>query len=675
MSESTTSDPEMIPPTPFQKETYGGHPTSLFLLFFAEMWERFSYYGMRALLVLYIIKGFLGRSDTEAYAIYGAYTALVYATPFIGGMIADRLIGARRAVILGGLLMALGHLIMTIEHETPFYYALSFLIVGNGFFKPNISTIVGSLYPPNSPQRDAGFTVFYIGINLGAAMAPLLCGYVGETYGWHYGFGLATIGMLVGLAVFVAPAALSRLMILVTAFVCGGAMIYLNYDEVIYTLGPNAVVALCLMVSGVFGFLALGQAGLPTWAGAPPNEERLNEVALPSLKEHLNEYFLVLIGITLLAQHLIPAQGQEALILLVIGLYAYAFPWLKASHAVYLGAFISTPLISLLVQRNEVAGATLTLLGVAALGYLVAEMMRSTKVERERLQVVMVLMFFSMLFWAFFEQAGSSINMFTDRNVDRVFSSSTITPDQVGTQVDVEVSQGLTGYSQGGNVITMIDIDRYRARKISKIKWQVSESDVGMPTAGSEVATSQFQAANPIFIIFFGLLFSALWGFLGRRKIEPTTPVKFGLGILQLGMGFGVLWWGATNVDLRGMVGMSYLLLAYLLITTGELCLSPVGLSMVTKLAPKRIVSMVMGAWFLATAFSNYLSALIAMFTGIKHDSGETSSLPPPTETAEVYANVFGPIAVAAIVSAVIMFALSPLLSRWMHEGVIDDET
>ena len=197
---SNQPSPEQIA----EQKTLFGHPTGLYMLFFAEMWERFSYYGMRALLVLYIIKGFLQKGDGEAYAIYGAYTSLVYATPFIGGMIADKLLGARRAVILGGLLMAAGHLVMTIESEQPFFIALALLIVGNGFFKPNISTIVGSLYPDGSPQRDAGFTIFYIGINLGAAMAPLLCGYVGEKYGWHYGFGLATIGMLVGLAVFVS---------------------------------------------------------------------------------------------------------------------------------------------------------------------------------------------------------------------------------------------------------------------------------------------------------------------------------------------------------------------------------------------------------------------------------------------------------------------------------------
>lgn len=629
----STATPATQTSDQYQSETFGGHPTSLYMLFFAEMWERFSYYGMRALLVLYMIKGFMQRNDSDAYAIYGAYTALVYATPFIGGMLADKILGARRAVILGGLLMALGHLIMTIESEQPFYYALAFLIVGNGFFKPNISTIVGSLYPEGSPQRDAGFTVFYIGINLGAAMAPLLCGYVGENYGWHYGFGLATIGMLVGLLVFVAPRSIGRILILLTALASGGAMIYFNLEKVIFELGPNALVALCLMASGVIAFLALAKAGLPSWAGAAPSDDMLKNPLIPGIP-------------------------------------------LRADLTIYLGAFLVTPLLAIFVQRNELAGSMLTLFGVGALVYLLAEMSRSTKIERERLQVVLVLMFFSMLFWAFFEQAGSSMNMFTDRNVNRVISSATITPEQVGSSLEVEVSQGLTGYphfEKPNQIITMTDVDAWKEshkRDDGPAMMQITptQKHVGMSVQGSEVATSQFQAANPIFIIFFGLAFSALWGWLGRQKLEPSTPTKFGLGILQLGAGFGVLWYTAIHPDARGMVSMGALLLSYLLITTGELCLSPVGLSMITKLAPKRIVSMVMGAWFLATAFSNYLSALIATFTGVTHDGEGPATLPPPTETAQIYADVFGPIALAACLSAVVVFALVPLLNRWMHE-------
>ena len=609
-----------------EQKTLFGHPTGLYMLFFAEMWERFSYYGMRALLVLYIIKGFLGKSDSDAYAIYGAYTALVYATPFIGGMIADKLLGARRAVVLGGLLMAAGHLVMTLENEIPFFMALALLIVGNGFFKPNISTIVGSLYPEGSPRRDAGFTIFYIGINLGAAMAPLLCGYVGEKWGWHYGFGLATIGMLVGLAVFVAPAVLTRLLILMAALLSGISMIALNWNEVIYALGPNALVAVCLMISGLIAFIAIGKSGMPSWAGEAPCKKRLKQ--------------------------------------------SIAGP-ITAEWAVYIGSFACVPLVAVMVFINGVAGWALMIGGGAALAYLIFATAKSPKIERERLQVVLILMFFSMLFWAFFEQAGSSINLFTDRNVNRVFPTETVTQEMVGKTIPVQVSQGLTGYQMGDQLITMGDVDDWREKKITTIDWPVDEGDVGMAIQGSEVSTSQYQAANPIFIMLFGLVFSSLWVFMGKRNIEPSTPVKFALGIFQLGLAFGVLWWSAVNADGRGMVAMEWLLFAYLLITTGELCLSPVGLSMVTKLAPKSIVSMVMGAWFLATAFSNYLAALIAMFTGVEHGE-ETGTLPPPSETVTTYANVFGPIAVAAIVSALIVLALSPLLTRWMHE---DHET
>jgi POT family proton-dependent oligopeptide transporter len=239
-----------------------GHPPGIFTLFFAEMWERFSYYGMRSLLVFYMIKGFLGYGDSDAYAVYGAYTALVYMTPFFGGMLADRLIGARRAVILGGLFMAAGHLMMTIEKELAFFTALALLILGNGFFKPNISTIVGSLYPPGSPKRDGGFTIFYMGINLGAAMSPLVCGYIGETYGWHYGFGLATIGMLTGLAVFVAPSIIAQTSVALVAIAAAANMGMLGYQPLVqYSELTSLLVLLLLVVAGVVCFVEQGRGG------------------------------------------------------------------------------------------------------------------------------------------------------------------------------------------------------------------------------------------------------------------------------------------------------------------------------------------------------------------------------------------------------------------------------
>ncbi len=247
--------------------TLFGHPTGLFTLFFAEMWERFSFYGMRALLVFYLIKGFLGYGDKDAYAVYGAYTALVYMTPFFGGLLADRLLGARRAVILGGMLMACGQLLLTVENTYAFFTGLALLICGNGFFKPNISTIVGSLYPQGSSKRDGGFTIFYMGINLGAAMSPLLCGYVGETYGWHWGFGLASLGMLIGLAVFVAPTVVTQALILAGALSAAAALILFKPDNP-FSIGVNIVVALSLVAAAV---VALSALRAEVWASVQAN--------------------------------------------------------------------------------------------------------------------------------------------------------------------------------------------------------------------------------------------------------------------------------------------------------------------------------------------------------------------------------------------------------------------
>jgi POT family proton-dependent oligopeptide transporter len=801
--------------------TLMGHPTGLFSLFFVEMWERFSYYGMRALLIFYMIKGFLGMNDGRAYAVYGAYTALVYATPFVGGMLADRFLGPRFAVILGGILMALGHLVMTVENAAAFYVALALLICGNGFFKPNISTMVGSLYAKSSGRKDAGFTIFYMGINLGAAMSPIVCGYVGQVYGWHYGFGLATLGMMLGLAVFVAPLRLTQGLILLGAVGTAVSMLYLQ--DTTLQLVVRIFLGLALVAAGVSAFMALNKGGLPEGLGEHPDKDaRKHKVG----------------GV------------------------------LRADLAVLLGVVLSIPLFALLVARNQLAGYILIIAGAIALGYLLLDVIKAEKVERERMSVVLILMFFSMLFWAFFEQAGSSINNFTDRNIDRVMEARKIEPSEVGKTLSMRIplvtqdeelaklppiTQEQLGFMNGAALFSLThltklrDIERkiadtkaqlkklgvvsdalpssqpttqakvtppkapaptkgapdadsakqiadlqaqlrkYRvalrdvkrfgidsrqqelvlleriaslAKKkkagdlkkadldalqtdlldaagvialftsllpkkeqesfsaekmeisaeawaglsqqiakaqkekttfISQLKgapmilaqngkasdevvyWKVEKAHIGMGIGGASIPAAEFQAANPIFILLFGLLFSALWSFLAVRGIEPSTPIKFALGILQLGLGFGVLWYAAKYADARGMVAISWLLFAYLLHTTGELCLSPVGLSMVTKLAPTRLVSTVMGAWFLATAFSNYLAGLIAALTGVGHGEGKEALIPPPSVTLPVYADVFGKIAIAAIISALICFALSPLLSKWMHSEVQDE--
>jgi POT family proton-dependent oligopeptide transporter len=539
---------------------------------------------------------------------------------------------------------------MTVERSWAFFLALALLIAGNGFFKPNISTMVGQLYPPDDERRDGGFTIFYMGINLGAALSPLVCGYVGETYGWHWGFGLATIGMLSGVAIFVAPVRLTQVLILGGALATGVALLFLQNNP--YSLAINIFVGIALVIAGVVAFIALGRGGVPDDAGRPPAS----------------------------------AQGRPV--------------W-----PVYLGTLVAIPIFMQLVQPGrtltlgprewELTGLLLILFGGGAYLWLLLDAVKSQKIERERMFVVLILMFFSMLFWSFFEQAGSSINNFTDRNVDRVIESRVATGADVGMSIEMRVplqsaDPSLTGLplltqeqlgrrnGEGSVPFTITELDRMRTGAASPevspdqqvTRWTVTPGDVGMGIGGSEIPTSLFQAANPIFILLFGLLFTLMWSFLAARGLEPSTPVKFALGILQLGLGFVALWYGAQQADARGIVALSWLLFGYLLHTTGELCLSPVGLSMVTKLSPRRLVSTVMGAWFLATAFSGYAAGWISQFTGVQSKGDGKQVVPPPAETVNLYGDVFGQIAMIAIVSSLICFAISPLLRKWMHSEV-----
>jgi POT family proton-dependent oligopeptide transporter len=622
-----------------QEETLFGHPVGLFTLFFAEMWERFSYYGMRTLLIFYMSKDFLGYDDKKAYAVYGAYTALVYATPFIGGILADRILGRRQAVIIGGTLMAAGHLLMTWTNVVAFYVALALLVVGNGYFKPNISTMVGSLYPPGSERQNAGFTLFYMGINLGAAMSPLVCGYVGQTFGWHKGFGLATIGMVIGLCIFIFPPWLNMVTI-------GGGAIFVAYG--LYYIAEtwvqqliHGVIGGALLIAAAIAVMALKRGGLPDWAGAQPEEARAKGIAL-------------------------------------VG-------------PVYAGTAISVPLIAWLLNGGELAKWVLYVLGAAAVIWLLMQIASRPKVQRERLQVVLVLMFFSLLFWAFFEQAGSSLNNFTDRNVDRVVGGQILTKDDVGKKVKLLLNEAQLGYEiPPYGPFTIDELDKLRSDKIEArdqaaaegrtyeepsydVELEVKPEYVGMDINGDEIPASQYQAANPVFILVFGLVFSALWTMLAKRNIEPSIPIKFGFGLLQLGLGFFSFYWGALHATDKGLVAMGWLILGYLLHTTGELCISPVGLSMVTKLSPKEIVSATMGIWFLATAFSNLMASAIAQLTGVS-EGKEAGAIPPPIETLHLYSDVFYKIGIAAIVGAVLCWALSPWLVRWTNADVADEE-
>jgi POT family proton-dependent oligopeptide transporter len=651
------------------ERTLFGHPPGLFTLFFAEMWERFSYYGMRALLLFYMLKGFLHYNDGQAYAVYGSYTALVYMTPFFGGMLADRLLGARRAVVLGGLFMAAGHLLMTVQTETAFFGALALLIVGNGFFKPNISTIVGTLYPEDSPKRDGGFTVFYMGINLGAAMSPLLCGYIGETYGWHYGFGLATLGMLIGLAVFIAPMRVTQAMIGAGALGTAICLYMFRPDNPYYT-AVNVFVALSLLAAGAVACVALARGGIPVGAGRPPDPAKLRAklaLGLPAAAVVYLGAVLIVPVFALLVAGFAPLRANHAPLVL------FSEHSIAALHAS--SNALSQVLAVVLEEISKPAGLVLMATGVGSIFYLLAQMVKLGKVQRERLWVALILTFFSMLFWAFFEQAGSSINNFTDRNVERVQERHTIAAQELGSSIRLQPTQKQVGYSNGDRLFTQRDLDQLREREGQapdfEIDWKVAPDNVGMgiATRNDEVPASVFQSVNAVCILIFGLIFTALWGFLGNRGREPSTPFKFALGLLQLGLGFGALWYGAQSADSRGMVAVGWLLLGYLLHTTGELCLSPVGLSMITRLSPTQLVSTMMGTWFLASAFSQYLGAIISQFTNTGGSEGGEALAPIPINTIHVYGDVFGKIGVASLISAGACFVLVPLLKRWMHEG------
>lgn len=500
------------------------HPKGLYILFFAEMWERFSYYGMRALLIFYLTKHFLF-TDGQAYGIYGAYTTLVYITPVIGGMLADRYLGQRKAILIGAILLVMGHAGMAIEGEPVtdpafrdatvlniFYLSLALIIAGTGFLKANISAIVGELYEKTDPRRDGAFTLFYVGINLGAAGGALIAGTVGETYGWGYGFGLAGLGMLAGLVVFV-----------------------------------------------------LGKP-LLKGAGEPPN----------------------------------PAYLAEK----VGGLISRE--WL-----VYILSFLGVGVIWYLVRDETTVGLTLGVAMVSTYGYILYRSVAKMEPHaRNRIFAALFLITVQVLFWALFEQAGSSLSLFTDRAVDRTI-------------------------------------------------------------LGQEQNASIFQSLNAIYIVFLGPLFALGWIWLAKRNLEPSTGAKFGLGVIQLGLGFLVLVWGANSAGLGNLTPVFFICMIYLLHTTGELCLSPVGLSAMTRLSTPNMVGLIMGAWFLASGAGNFVAAQIAKLTSASELSGLDAEA-ALAETQRTVLEVYTQIGWIAVAVGVALIAVSPLIKRMMHLDTLE---
>jgi POT family proton-dependent oligopeptide transporter len=472
-------------------------PPALSTIFFTEMWERFSYYGMRALLVLYLVNS-LGYARADALELYAIYTGLVYLSPIIGGYLADKYLGTRKAILIGGITMALGHFAMAFEPLL--YLALGLLICGNGFFKPNLATLLGEQYRENDPRRDGGFTIYYMGVNLGAFLSPLVAGTLGEKVGWHYGFASAGFGMCFGVAQFVwGQHKLGN-----TGFMPGKTRI----DRRDWM---QVIVISAAMIPLVYGLMALWAFLGPLWHG------------------------LGGVGKTVTAGVIVAAL------------------WFASSR--FTRKEVETPL---------------------------------TREEWHRIIAILIMGFFVVFFWMGFEQAGGTMNLFADTLTDRHF-------------------------------------------------------------LGWEIPASYFQAINPLGIVLLGPVLATIWTRVDQSRYALPTPAKMAIGMIILGLGFVVLGIAQTRADTIGKVGPQWLFFAYLLHTIGELCLSPVGLSMVTKLAPLRVAAMMMGIWYLANAFANYLAGVLeALLKG--------TSFP-----------LYWFLVATSVGAGLVLLAITPWLKRLMH--------
>lgn len=502
-------------------ETWWGHPKGLFYLFFAELWERFSFYGMKALLLLYMTQHLL-YSDENSFGILAAYMSLVYITPLWGGILSDRILGYRKSILLGGILMTLGHFFLFFETPFFFYGSLGLIIVGNGFFKPNISSFVGALYDSCPTQREAGFTIFYLGINLGAAIAPLVCAWIAMLYGWHYGFMLAGVGMILGLLFFQQG---------------------LRKD--------------------VFG--TLGQ--LP------------NKTLYYQKKGGLH-------------------QGQ----------------W------VVIGAIAAIPLLAAIIYFHQYEHYIILLASLFLIVYILYILTQVSPKERKRLIVVVYFTILCTIFAALFEQTSSSLVLFADRNINLI---------------------GLTA--------------------------------------------AQTNSINASFIVLLAIPFSLLWGYLSKINKNPSAPYKFSAGLILLGLGALIFGRSAVSADALAQTSMIYLLVGYFVLTVGELCLSPIGLSKVTELSPARYVSFIMGVWFCSYFYGHFFAGKIAQLTVSNGEENVLSNVfggfielltgLTPSLVAEkgaafqqlyAYVSVYASFGLITLLVGLAALLLAPFVTKWM---------
>ncbi len=480
------------------QEFEGKYPKQLWYLFMTEMWERFCFYGMRGMLVVFMVSQ-LSIADTEANLQYGAIQAFIYAFTFIGGLFADKILGFQKSLFWGGLLMITGSFIIAASPASMFYIGTCFTIVGTGFFKPNISTMVGELYSAGDPRRDAGFGLFYSGINIGALLGGMVCVYLGKYHSWNLAFGAAGVVMIIGLLTF----AFTR-----------------------KTMGP---------------------------IGASPL------LHLPATKRKTYEI------------------------------------------AVFIGSLAVMPLVLLMVQKTEYTDYFMYTIGPVTLIYLLYEMVKLNAAERKKMIAALVFIIFSVLFWAFFEQSGGSLSLFALNNLNH----------------------------------SLLGIDGVDPNVINN-------------------------SVNSLFVIVFSIIFGLMWIWMAKKKIEPNSVVKFGFGFLFLGGAFYVFYATRFFADANGMTSLDIFTLGYLVITFGELCLSPIGLSLMTKLSPKKLWGVMMGMWFLASAYGQYVAGLLG--AGIA-EAGENSSL---MDKLLIYTDGYRQLGLYAVIAGVILLAISPVVRKLM---------
>lgn len=578
----------------FFKSTVLGHPSGLFVLFFTEMWERFSYYGMRALLVLFLTASVLGDNPgwgwarENALALLGTYASLVYLTPIIGGYIADRKIGYRMAVVIGALLMTLGHGSMAIETPMFLYIGIAFLIVGNGFFKPNITSIISQMYEGKEEKKDGAFTIFYMGVNAGAFLGIMLCGYLGEKVGWSYGFGLAGIFMLLG------------------------------------------------MLQFWFAQPLFGEVGAKPPKTLPAVDELDSAVAKESSKVKLN--------------HFTPIDKAIVAISSLIGI-----TWVINDPLSKIGGIDLFPF-----QVGNLGGSSFMILIalVLFLYLLVSRIIRYSLVERDRMIAVAIFAIFTVFFWSAFEQAAGSMAIFARDYTDRALEGGSATAFKIVDALITVVPLLIISW-----VLVLLFRQTIKRVALSNVILGISFLAIWgivgfklyneFSAAGTEVPATWYAVLNSLFIIAFAPLFSRWW----ESRFNPSAAFKYGFGLILLGTGFACLAFGAMSIPSgaeTASVSMIWLILAYLFHTLGELCLSPMGLSYLSKLVPGRMIAMMFGVWYLAIAIGNKVA----------HLAGGMIDQVAAEYSLSFFFLLFFVIPAGA---GVVVMLLNPLIKRLMH--------